>query len=101
MSGGGRMIGRSWNHFENTLSRRQSDRKNWMTTRHALGLVALLLAGLGGGCSTMQSTTTGNSEGGIDRTVLPIAEPPQARYSELDARNAKAPARFEVKAPKG
>ena len=34
-----------------------------------------------------------------DRTVLPIAEPDPPRYKELDARNAKAPARFEVKAP--
>jgi arylsulfatase A-like enzyme len=37
----------------------------------------------------------------LDRTVLPIAEPKPPTYKELDARNAKAPARFEVKAPKG
>jgi hypothetical protein len=37
----------------------------------------------------------------LDRTVLPIAEPKPATYSELDARQAKAPSRFEVKAPKG
>ena len=36
-----------------------------------------------------------------DRTVLPIAEPAPPTYSELDARNAKPPPRFEVKAPKG
>jgi arylsulfatase A-like enzyme len=36
-----------------------------------------------------------------DRTVLPIQEPPRPTYSDLDARNAKPPARFEVKAPKG
>src|SRR4051794_5819268 len=36
----------------------------------------------------------------LDRTVLPIAEPKAPTYSELDARNAKPPARFEVKAPK-
>jgi arylsulfatase A-like enzyme len=34
-----------------------------------------------------------------DRTVLPIQEPKRPTYSELDARNAKAPPRFEVKAP--
>ena len=34
-----------------------------------------------------------------DRTVLPIPEPKPADYTELDARNAKAPPRFEVKAP--
>ena len=35
-----------------------------------------------------------------DRTVLPLAEPKPPTYKELDARNAKPPARFEVKAPK-
>jgi len=38
---------------------------------------------------------------GIDRTVLPIAEPQPTPITELDVRNAKAPPRFEVKAPKG
>ena len=37
----------------------------------------------------------------MDRTVLPIKEPIRQTYKELDARNAKAPERFEVKAPKG
>ena len=37
----------------------------------------------------------------LDRTVLPIAEPKRPTYTELDARKAKPPARFEVKAPKG
>ena len=39
--------------------------------------------------------------GGLDRTVLPIAEPKRQTYKEVDARNAKAPARWEVKAPQG
>ena len=34
-----------------------------------------------------------------DRTVLPIAEPDPPAITTLDARNAKAPPRFEVKAP--
>ncbi len=38
---------------------------------------------------------------GIDRTVLPIKEPIRPTYKELDVRNSTAPARFEVKAPKG
>ena len=37
----------------------------------------------------------------MDRTVLPIKEPVRQTYKELDARNAKAPERFDVKAPKG
>lgn len=35
----------------------------------------------------------------LDRTVLPIPEPKYAPITTLDARNAKAPPRFEVKAP--
>ena len=41
------------------------------------------------------------SPGALDRTVLPIKEPPRQTYTELDARNAKPPERFEVNAPKG
>ena len=37
----------------------------------------------------------------FDRTVLPIPEPNLPTITELDARNAKAPPRFEVKAPAG
>ena len=37
----------------------------------------------------------------LDRTSLPIKEPKRQTYTELDARNVTAPARFEVKAPKG
>jgi hypothetical protein len=37
----------------------------------------------------------------INRTVLPIPEPQPPTITELDARNAKPPSRFEVKAPKG
>ena len=41
------------------------------------------------------------TRGQLDRTVLPIHEPKLAPITELDARNAKAPPRFEVKAPAG
>lgn len=40
-------------------------------------------------------------EATLDRTVLPIPEPQLKPITELDARNAKAPPRFEVKAPAG
>lgn len=39
--------------------------------------------------------------GAPDRTVLPVAEPPRPDYTEVDARKAKAPPRFEIKAPEG
>lgn len=44
---------------------------------------------------------TGWAQDGLDRTVLPVPEPKYPPITELDARNAKAPPRFEVKAPKG
>jgi len=39
--------------------------------------------------------------GALDRTVLPIQEPTYPPITELDARKATAPPRFEVKAPDG
>ena len=36
-----------------------------------------------------------------DRTVLPIPEPAYPQITEIDARKAKAPPQFQVKAPKG
>ena len=50
---------------------------------------------------TAQTATPATGAAAIDRTVLPIAEPNYPRAKELDARNAKPPARFEVKAPPG
>ena len=37
----------------------------------------------------------------LDRTVLPIPEPQRQPITEMDARKATPPPRFEVKAPKG
>ena len=39
--------------------------------------------------------------GEMDRTVLPIPEPNYPLATELDARDATAPPKFEVKAPTG
>jgi arylsulfatase A-like enzyme len=48
-----------------------------------------------------KSNVTPVNGDGLDRTTLPIAEPKTAPIKELDVRNAKAPPRFEVKAPAG
>ena len=53
-------------------------------------LVVTLLISLIAGASEQQN---------FNRSVLPIQEPKRPTYSELDVRNAKAPPRFEVKAP--
>ena len=37
----------------------------------------------------------------VDRTVLPIAKPTYPPITEIDARKATPPPRFEVKAPLG
>ena len=42
-----------------------------------------------------------SSQDTLDRSLLPIPEPPVPVYTELDARNVKPPPRFEVKAPVG
>jgi arylsulfatase A-like enzyme len=53
------------------------------------------------GDSTTPGAAPVTDPSGLDRTILPIAEPNYPRATELDARNAKAPPRFEVKAPTG
>ena len=58
-------------------------------------LLALLTA-----CAPPEAAKPGSSTTELDRTVLPIPEPQRAPATELDARNAKAPPRFSVDAPK-
>jgi hypothetical protein len=41
------------------------------------------------------------AEGKLDRTMLPIKELQNPPITEMNARNAKAPPRFEIKAPQG
>jgi arylsulfatase A-like enzyme len=66
----------------------------------ATGLVAVALL-CASGCAKQEAPAGQTADGGLDRTVLPIHEPVPATIKELDARNAKAPPRFEVKAPDG
>jgi arylsulfatase len=53
------------------------------------------------GDSKETATPDGAAQGDMDRSVLPIREPNRQTYTELDARDAKAPPRFDVTAPKG
>ena len=71
--------------------------KYTMIPRAGLVLAALLLAV---SCAKKEAEAP-KAAGGLDRTVLPIHEPAVAVIKELDARNAKAPPRFEIKAPDG
>ena len=74
------------------------------------GLVSsgLIFALAGAACQSSQQpptpaaqTPAGRAAGEVDRTVLPLAEPEPAPITEVDARKATAPARFEVKPPQG
>src|SRR5207344_983526 len=53
------------------------------------------------GCRQAPGPATSVGSGQLDRRVLPIPEPKVADITEMDARKATAPPRFEVKAPKG
>ena len=80
--------------------------------RVANGIFALVMAALlvtaaacgqSGPAPNAGQTPSAGSGGvaDVDRTTLPIAEPTRPAITELDARNAKAPPIFEVKAPAG
>jgi arylsulfatase A-like enzyme len=72
------------------------------STAAALGAAFIFVAaGCGGTAPAPPASRPSAAASGVDRTVLPIAEPDYPRATELDARMAKAPARFEVKAPAG
>jgi arylsulfatase A-like enzyme len=63
----------------------------FMRTIKLVGLSAALLMGVGFAQAVDK----------LERTVLPIPEPKPPVYTALDAREVKAPPRFEIKAPAG
>ncbi len=63
-----------------------------------LVLAATMAAACAPAPATQQATP---APGAVDRSVLPLAEPTYPPITELDARNAKAPPRFEPTAPPG
>ncbi len=63
-------------------------------------LAAILLLAVPG-CTATPNSQPATSAGTMDRTVLPLAEPTYPAITEIDARVATAPPRFEVKPPAG
>ncbi len=65
--------------------------------------ILILLSLLLGACSVSSrgepSKSPASPSSGLDRSILPVPEPPVQSISEVDARKATAPPRFEVKAP--
>jgi len=62
-------------------------------------VVGLVLAGVVTTFTACNKAADTGAAGAMDRTVLPIAEPTYQPITDLDARAAKAPPRFELKAP--
>jgi len=65
--------------------------------RLACGLMSFLGLAF---CSQGIAQSTSSRSETLDRTVLPIREPSAPKYTELDARQAKAPTRWDIRAPK-
>jgi len=62
-------------------------------------VVTLIFLASMAGCAKPPAEPDHAAQTGLDRTVLPIAEPDYPHATELDARKATPPPRFEVKAP--
>ncbi len=75
-------------------------KRKWLSANLFLYFIILFLVN---GCNTEkpEQAVIETPGGEMDRTSLPIKEPVRKTYTELDARNATPPPRFEVKAPKG
>jgi arylsulfatase len=66
----------------------------WITLLTAAGILAA--------CNVPgDELGSGGATAGPDRTILPVAEPSYPAITEVDARNATAPPRFEVTPPAG
>jgi arylsulfatase A-like enzyme len=68
-----------------------------MITSHRWSLFTATILAIG---LITGTTVFVSAEDKLDRTVLPIQAPKYKAITELDARKAKAPPRFEIKAPK-
>ncbi|HKX98146.1 MAG TPA: arylsulfatase [Steroidobacteraceae bacterium] len=64
-------------------------------------LAPFSVAAMAAACAGDKPAEEAAAAGTLDRTVLPIHEPAAPAIKELDARDATAPPRFEVKAPDG
>lgn len=66
-----------------------------------IGFLFLLTITIGCQKSENQKSTTAQTTGEIDRTILPIHHPTTEPITEMDARNVEKPDIFQVKAPEG
>lgn len=73
--------------------------RTWATPGLRTGALCAILVLAGCSTSKQESSPAPGAVAGIDRTVLPVAEPAVLVITEVDARKATPPPRFEVKAP--
>jgi hypothetical protein len=68
-----------------------------------MGIRSAVVVALSAAACQMSASKELSAGGGyeIDRTILPIRPPDYPRSTVFDVRDAKAPPRFEVKAPEG
>jgi hypothetical protein len=77
------------------------NRRNDMKRNKQIVTVMLILAAVLMSATGLLAAETKQAPAAPDRTVLPIQVPEYPYETELDARKATPPARFEVKAPAG
>src|SRR6476469_6182542 len=83
------------------ITRPTANRKSRKERNMKIILLGIVVVALLGSCqqSKTSEAKVESVAGEMDRTVLPIKEPDYPFDTTLDARNAKAPERFEIKAP--
>ena len=71
------------------------------TARNVPGVASVLLSFILASCveKAEEASAPSGAVATVDRSILPVAEPPAPSITEMDARKATPPARFEVKAP--
>ncbi len=74
--------------------------RKYRTGRAAFAVACALVAACAVAAEAQQIRPRNMQARPLDRTKLPLAEPQYPPITEIDARKAKAPPRFEVKAPK-
>jgi arylsulfatase A-like enzyme len=84
------------------VNSREQEKRKVMKPHLSISMLALaVLSTAGGPVSQARALQSSKQAETLDRTILPIPEPKRSPIKELDVRKAKAPPRFEVKAPKG
>jgi len=72
-----------------------------MNTQRSIATARMKILTIVSVLATLGASVSLAKDAQLDRTTLPIVPPEYAAITELDARDATPPPRFEIKAPKG